>query len=283
MRRRAARTSGGPTPGSSPPEAIKPFLDVLAETLASSAAIAIENARLFSNLRERTEELQVRNEELDAFAHTVAHDLKTPLALVMGFGEMLRDSYDLLQPQEIEMYLSHIIDNSTRMNHIIEALLLLAGVRGMQAVTVDAVDMSDIDYEEALRRESALLAQAARVDLDAGVEHCPEWRVADLVAHVLVVHDFWRHNAAGDPAAPDAYQPPEMPDGVALVDAFERGADETVRTIYAIDAATPMWSWSRQQDAGFAHRAGIDHDTADVGATGQVVHRVEQHFLEDRP
>ena len=132
---------------------------VLAETLASSAAIAIENARLFSNLRERTEELQVRNEELDAFAHTVAHDLKTPLALVMGFGEMLRDSYDLLQPQEIEMYLSHIIDNSTRMNHIIEALLLLAGVRGMQAVTVDAVDMGDI-VQEVLNRLDFTLKQA---------------------------------------------------------------------------------------------------------------------------
>ncbi len=135
---------------------------VLAETLASSAAVAIENARLFSNLRERTEELQVRNEELDAFAHTVAHDLKTPLALVMGFGEMLRDSYDLLQPQEIEMYLSHIIDNSTRMNHIIEALLLLAGVRGMQAVTVDAVDMGDI-VQEVLNRLDFTLKQANAV------------------------------------------------------------------------------------------------------------------------
>ncbi len=104
----------------------------------------------------------MRNEELDAFAHTVAHDLKTPLALVMGFGEMLRDSYDLLQPQEIEMYLSHIIDNSTRMNHIIEALLLLAGVRGMQAVTVDAVDMGEI-VQEVLNRLDFTLKQANAV------------------------------------------------------------------------------------------------------------------------
>jgi len=120
---------------------------VLAETLASSAAIAIENARLVSNLRERTAELQVRNEELDAFAHTVAHDLKTPLALVMGFGEMLRDSFDVLRPDEVDLYLNHIVDNSTRMNHIIEALLLLAGVRGMQAVEVDVIDMGSIVYE----------------------------------------------------------------------------------------------------------------------------------------
>lgn len=138
---------------------------VLAETLASSAAVAIENARLFQNLRERTQELQVRNEELDAFAHTVAHDLKTPLALVMGFGEMLRDSYDLLQAQEIEMYLSHIIDNSTRMNHIIEALLLLSGVRGLQAVQVDVVDMGEIINEVLSRLDFTLKQNNAVVTL----------------------------------------------------------------------------------------------------------------------
>jgi signal transduction histidine kinase len=156
---------------------------VLAETLASSAAVAIENARLFANLRERTEELQVRNEELDAFAHTVAHDLKTPLALVMGFGEMLRDSYDLLQPQEIEMYLSHIIDNSTRMNHIIEALLLLAGVRGMQAVQVEATDMGII-VQEVLNRLDFTLKQS-----NATVSMPVDW--PDALAYGPWIEEVW--------------------------------------------------------------------------------------------
>lgn len=138
---------------------------VLAETLASSAAVAIENARLVQNLRERTEELQARNEELDAFAHTVAHDLKTPLALVMGFGEMMRDSYDLLQPQEIEMYLNHVIDNSMRMNHIIEALLLLSGVRGLQAAQVEAMDMGEIVHEVLNRLDFTLKQNNAVVTL----------------------------------------------------------------------------------------------------------------------
>lgn len=156
---------------------------VLAETLASSAAVAIENARLFANLRERTEELQVRNEELDAFAHTVAHDLKTPLALVMGFGEMLRDSYDLLQPQEIEMYLNHIIDNSTRMNHIIESLLLLAGVRGMQAVQVEATDMGLIVQEVLNRLDFTLKQSNAIVTLPT------EWPAA--IAYGPWIEEVW--------------------------------------------------------------------------------------------
>ena len=74
---------------------------MLAETLASSAAIAVQNARLLNQARERSAELQVRNEELDAFAHTVAHDLKTPLSLVMGFADMLRESIPHLEEAEI--------------------------------------------------------------------------------------------------------------------------------------------------------------------------------------
>jgi PAS domain S-box-containing protein len=34
-------------------------------------------------------ELQVRNEELDAFAHTVAHDLRNPVHLTMGYADLL--------------------------------------------------------------------------------------------------------------------------------------------------------------------------------------------------
>jgi K+-sensing histidine kinase KdpD len=156
---------------------------VLAETLASSAAVAIQNAQLVQSLRERTEELQVRNEELDAFAHTVAHDLKTPLALVMGFGEMMRDSYDLLQPQEIEMYLSHIVDNSTRMNHIIEALLLLSGVRGMSAAQIEAVDMGQIVHEVLSRLDFTLKQNNATVTLPT------EWPLA--LAYGPWIEEVW--------------------------------------------------------------------------------------------
>jgi len=59
------------------------------ETLASSAAIAIENARLMEELRQQTANLRVRNEELDAYSHTVAHDLKNPLHLMLGYAEVL--------------------------------------------------------------------------------------------------------------------------------------------------------------------------------------------------
>lgn len=131
---------------------------VLAETLAASAAIAIENARLFQDLDRQAEELRQRNEELDAFAHTVAHDLKTPLSLVAGYSDMLRENFDYLHPDEVNAYLRQIIDNSMRMNHIIESLLLLAGVRGTLHVDVEQVDMQLI-VAEAISRVEFMLSE----------------------------------------------------------------------------------------------------------------------------
>ncbi len=138
---------------------------ILAETLAASAAIAIENARFFQDLNRQAEELRQRNEELDAFAHTVAHDLKTPLSLVAGYADMLRENIDYLHPEEISSYLRQIIDNSMRMNHIIESLLLLAGVRGALHVEVEPVDMQLIVAEAISRVEFMLVERNATVHI----------------------------------------------------------------------------------------------------------------------
>lgn len=113
----------------------------LAETLAASAAIAIENARLMEDLRLNRDELQTRNEELDAYAHTVAHDLKNPLTLVVGFADMLLDTYQTLPHAEVQQYLSVIIDHGKKMGTIIESLLLLAVVRGTKEIDVEEIDM----------------------------------------------------------------------------------------------------------------------------------------------
>ena len=124
---------------------------VIAETLAASAAIAIENARLMKDIRQHRDELQARNEELDAFAHTVAHDLKNPLTLVVGFADMLSDLFPSMPQTEVEQYLGIIIEHGKKMGHIIEALLLLAVVRGTKEVEIDEVDMGFI-VAETLRR-----------------------------------------------------------------------------------------------------------------------------------
>ena len=118
----------------------------LLESLAASAAIALDNAWLVEALRQRTTELEVRNEELDAFAHTVAHDLKAPLSLIIGFAEVLEQDYAELPDEEVGQYLCGMAQNGRKMSNIIDELLLLAAVRKV-AVDMGSLDMASIVTE----------------------------------------------------------------------------------------------------------------------------------------
>jgi signal transduction histidine kinase len=126
----------------------------LLKGVADQAAIAIHRASLYQQVQqhaaqleqhvaERTAELQARNRELDAFAHTVAHDLKSPLALISGFTELLIDDFAHLHSDEVAKLLDYVSVNSRKMSEIIDALLLLASTRE-EEVALEAVDMGEI-------------------------------------------------------------------------------------------------------------------------------------------
>jgi signal transduction histidine kinase len=116
----------------------------LVETLATWAAIAIDNAWLIEALHRRTVELQARNEDLDTFAHTVAHDLKNPLALVIGLAEIVAEVHAGTLDEASRQHLGTIIRSAHQMDGIVERVLLLAGVRRMDEVEIGPLDMACI-------------------------------------------------------------------------------------------------------------------------------------------
>ncbi|MGC9356941.1 MAG: sensor histidine kinase [Anaerolineae bacterium] len=95
-------------------------------------------------LREANEALQIRNEELDAFAHSVAHDIKTPLTTIYGFSRLLTRRYPELPAEELGLRLSNIASNSNRVCKIVDELLLLATVRKMDDIPIVPLDMGAI-------------------------------------------------------------------------------------------------------------------------------------------
>jgi signal transduction histidine kinase len=129
----------------------------LLETLASSAAIAIENARLVENLRQQTDELSVRNEELDAFAHTVAHDLKNPLAMLIGFTDLLKDARAAMSDEDQRACYTGIARVAYKMDTIVKELLLLAQVRQAEVET-KPLDMAGI-LAEVQQRLAPMIAE----------------------------------------------------------------------------------------------------------------------------
>jgi signal transduction histidine kinase/CheY-like chemotaxis protein len=122
----------------------------LVETLAIPAAISIDNARLVEELYQYTMELQARNEELNAFAHTVAHDLKSPLSPIVGLARFLQDSHTVMSESEIKESLSIIVRSGNKMGNIINELLLLAQVRDTE-VELEPLNMPNIVAEAQVR------------------------------------------------------------------------------------------------------------------------------------
>lgn len=135
-------------------------------TLAASGAIAIDNARMVEELRRHAIEQQARNEELDAFAHTVAHDLKTPLGVIIGYVDVLLEEYGpLFQDNEEALnYLLAIGRNGHKMANIIEELLVLAEVRKKEA-TVELLDMAAVVAEAQQRLAHVIEESQAQIIL----------------------------------------------------------------------------------------------------------------------
>jgi signal transduction histidine kinase len=108
-------------------------------------------------LRQRTNELEARNADLDAFAHTVAHDLKNPLTGVVGRGHALRKHFTDLPEDEVRKWLDAIVQAGRKMADIIDALLLLSNVRQVTDIETEPLDMAAI-VDEALERLSDRIA-----------------------------------------------------------------------------------------------------------------------------
>ncbi len=110
---------------------------------------------------------------------------------------------------------------------------------------------------DALRREAADVAVAARIDLNAAVPNCPGWTVAELVRHTGRAHRWGLTNVRA--ASPDSQTKGDdivFPPDAELPTWIEAGAAELATTI-AADPDRPCWSFApHQRTAAFwARRA----------------------------
>lgn len=137
----------------------------IAETLAAYAANAIENARLMASVSQHRDALEAQNEALDAFAHSVAHDLKNPLTLIVGYADMLRDGFDTFPPETIYESLNTIVEYGIKMSSIVDALLLLSSVGAGSGVETEVVDMGFIIREVIKRMDHMLREHHAKIVL----------------------------------------------------------------------------------------------------------------------
>ncbi|MBI5958529.1 MAG: HAMP domain-containing histidine kinase [Chloroflexi bacterium] len=171
---------------------------------------AVERRRIEEQLRQSNQELQAHNEELDAFAHTVAHDLKNPLGVILGYAAMLQDSLETMSPDFVYRILDAIVAGSQQMSNIINELLLLADTR-----TLDKIDVKPLDMEQ-VAGKALLRLQKMIADYDAQVvfHHSDPW--PNVLGYAPWIEEVWVNYLSN--AMKYGGKPPRIEVGATLKD-----------------------------------------------------------------
>ncbi|HEX8298499.1 MAG TPA: histidine kinase dimerization/phospho-acceptor domain-containing protein, partial [Rubricoccaceae bacterium] len=154
MRIRARRLNGSADPDRS---AIALVIEDVTELRAVEAALTALHSELEVHAERGTTELAAANEELEAFAYSVSHDLRAPLRALSGFSEALAEDYgDRLDARGHE-YLQHIQTAADGMSRLINHMLRLSRLTRSE-MTYEQVDLSALACEtlgELSRQEPA--------------------------------------------------------------------------------------------------------------------------------
>ncbi len=158
------------------PDHFTPEVFETIQLLAVRAAVAIDNSYMY-------EERQKLVNELDAYSHTVAHDLKGPLSVLKGYAELLLSDMDLLSREDMIDYIRAMQRSAEKAQGIIQSLLLLAGVRLKESVSLAPVAMGPV-VGEALQR-----LEMQRAELQAEIVQPEAW--PSVVGYGPWIEEIW--------------------------------------------------------------------------------------------
>jgi signal transduction histidine kinase len=151
-------------PGTFSPEVIR-----LVEAFAAQSAIAVENARLFGEIAQKSRELEIASQHKSQFVANMSHELRTPLAAILGYAELIQEGfYEPQGPKSLDA-LARIRSNGKHLLGLINAVLDIAKIESGQFT----LNMSEYAIEsviETVRAATESLAQNKKLTLTTSVD-----------------------------------------------------------------------------------------------------------------
>jgi signal transduction histidine kinase len=109
--------------GSFSPEVVQ-----LLQTFATQSALAIQNARLFREIEDKSRQIEAANRHKSEFLANMSHELRTPLNAIIGFSEVLQERlFGELNDKQAE-YTSDILTSGQHLLSLINEILDLSKV-----------------------------------------------------------------------------------------------------------------------------------------------------------
>ncbi|HET7790033.1 MAG TPA: HAMP domain-containing sensor histidine kinase [Gemmatimonadales bacterium] len=124
-----------------------------------------EQHRLEERVRDRTAELEERNEELEAFGYTISHDLRAPLRAMEGFSNVLLEEYRDRLDAAGRNYAERVVAAARTMDQLIQDLLSYSRLTRAELPLV-AVDLTRLAAQAVARMDGDLKKRGAEVRVD---------------------------------------------------------------------------------------------------------------------
>jgi signal transduction histidine kinase len=139
------------------------------ETLASHAAIAMQNTRLMGKVQKAVDELSQLDRMKSEFIAIASHELRTPLGLILGHSTFLREVIQAEYRPQLDiivrnaMRLKEIVDNIANIDNIQRGTAILR--RRTLSIKRVVEEARDSFYEEARKKGISLRAETGPEDL----------------------------------------------------------------------------------------------------------------------
>lgn len=131
-------------------EATSDEIEIL-QILADATSMALENIQLYAELerrvKERTQQLEEANKELESFSYSISHDLRTPLRSIAGLSEILTNNYEEKLDEKAKKYLTLVFKGTQQMDALIDAILKLSRISRGAIDIHQGVNLSDMAQE----------------------------------------------------------------------------------------------------------------------------------------
>jgi signal transduction histidine kinase len=173
------------TPGEFPPEAVE-----VLKTFATQSALAIQNARLFREIADKSRQLEAASRHKSEFLANMSHELRTPLNAIIGFSEVLAEKmFGDINTKQAE-YLQDILESGRHLLSLINDILDLSKIEAghMELEPTDFDLPSAIDNALTLVRERATrrgITVGRTVDEHLGTIRGDERKVKQVLLNLL--------------------------------------------------------------------------------------------------
>jgi GAF domain-containing protein len=139
-------------PGAFPPE----IVEVL-KTFATQSALAIQNARLFREIADKSAQLEAASRHKSEFLANMSHELRTPLNAIIGFSEILAEKmFGDINEKQTE-YLQDILESGRHLLSLINDILDLSKIEAGRM----ELELSEFDLPNAIDNALTLVRERA--------------------------------------------------------------------------------------------------------------------------